>query len=62
MADPINQETEAERPKKVLLTKREIAARKRRMAVILREADALPLVDHRSADEIIGYNEHGHFD
>jgi hypothetical protein len=62
MADPINEETEGERPKKVLLTKRQIAARKRRIRAILREADALPIVDDRSADEIIGYNEHGHFD
>jgi hypothetical protein len=22
----------------------------------------LPILDDRSADEIIGYNEHGHFD
>jgi hypothetical protein len=62
MADPINDEIKGERPKKITLTKREIAARKRRMAAILREADALPIVDHRSADEIIGYNEYGHFD
>jgi hypothetical protein len=51
-----------EAPQKIVLTKREIAARQRRMAVILRKADAMPIVDHRSADEIIGYNEHGHFD
>ncbi len=29
---------------------------------ILAEVDKLPRLDQRSADEIIGYNEHGHFD
>ena len=24
--------------------------------------DAMPTVDHRSADEILGYNDRGHFD
>jgi antitoxin VapB len=26
---------------------------------ILRRVDALPILDHRSPDEIIGYDEHG---
>jgi antitoxin VapB len=29
---------------------------------ILARVDAMPVLDHRTADEIIGYNEHGHFD
>jgi hypothetical protein len=62
MADPVNEEREGERPKKGSLTKRQIAARKRRIAALLAKFDAMPTVDHRSADEIIGYNENGHFD
>lgn len=44
------------------LTEREIAARKERLALLLAEADAMPTIDHRTADDIIGYNERGHFD
>ena len=62
MADTINDRIKGEHPKKRALTKREITARKRRVAVLLAKRDAMPTVDHRSADEIIGYNEHGHFD
>jgi antitoxin VapB len=40
----------------------EIAERKRRLAEIWAKFDAMPTVDHRSADEIIGYNEFGLFD
>jgi antitoxin VapB len=29
---------------------------------IQQEVAKLPVLDERSADEIIGYNEHGHFD
>lgn len=29
---------------------------------ILEKYDKLPVYDNRTADEIIGYNEHGHFD
>ena len=51
-----------ERLKRMPLSETEIAARKRRLASLLAKADAMPTVDHRSADEIIGYNEHGLFD
>jgi antitoxin VapB len=40
----------------------EVAERLRRIEAILARADAMPTVDHRSADEIIGYNDKGHFD
>ena len=62
MAGPIDDEIKGEGPKKITLTKPEITARKRRIAALLAKFDAMPAVDHRSADEIIGYNEHGHFD
>ncbi len=41
------------------------ADRERRMAeimAILAEVDKLPVLDNRSPDEIIGYNEYGAFD
>jgi antitoxin VapB len=44
------------------LSENEIAQRQRRIAKLIAEADAMPTVDHRTPDEIIGYNEHGHFD
>lgn len=44
------------------LSENEIAERQRRIAKLIAEADAMPTVDHRTPDEIIGYNEHGHFD
>jgi antitoxin VapB len=44
------------------LDQAEIADRRQRIAAILAEFDAMPTVDDRTADEILGYNEHGHFD
>lgn len=44
------------------LSEEEIAVRRAKLDAILAKLDAMPTVDHRSADEIIGYNEHGHFD
>jgi hypothetical protein len=44
------------------LSEAEIAERMRRIEAILARADAMPTVDHRTADEIIGYNDKGHFD
>lgn len=32
-----------------------------RVHTIQAEVARLPVLDHRSPDEIIGYNEHGHF-
>ena len=43
-------------------SEKEIAERLRRIEAILARADAMPTLDHRSADEILGYNKHGHFD
>ena len=51
-----------ERLRHTPLPEAEIAERKRRIAELLAEADAMPTLDDRTADEIIGYNEHGHFD
>jgi antitoxin VapB len=51
-----------ERLKRVPLTEDEIAARKRKLAKLVAKAKALPTLDDRTADEIIGYNELGHFD
>jgi antitoxin VapB len=52
----------AQRLERVPLSEQEIAERRRRIEVILARADAMPTIDHRSADEIIGYNDQGHFD
>jgi len=51
-----------ERLKRMPLTEDEIAARKRKLAKLYAEWDAVPVVDNRTIDEIIGYNEFGHFD
>lgn len=51
-----------ERLQRVPLTEEQIAARKRKLAKLYAEWDAEPIVDNRTADEIIGYNEFGHFD
>lgn len=40
----------------------EVAERLRRIDAIIARADAMPTLDHRSADEILGYNDKGHFD
>jgi antitoxin VapB len=52
----------AQRLERVPLSEQEIAERRRRIEAILARADAMPTVDHRSADEIVGYNDRGHFD
>jgi antitoxin VapB len=51
-----------ERLERVPLTEDEIAARKRKLAKLVAKAKALPTLDDRTADEIIGYNELGYFD
>ncbi len=43
-------------------TDQEIAERKRKIDVIIAKGRKLRIVDDRSPDEIIGYNELGHFD
>ena len=40
----------------------EIAVRKRKLAKLIAKSAAMPTVDDRTPDEIIGYNELGHFD
>lgn len=52
----------AEKLARTPLSEAEIAERMRRIEAILARADAMPTLDHRSADEIIGYNDKGHFD
>jgi antitoxin VapB len=39
----------------VLLSEGEIAARRQKLAKLIARCNALPTVDHRTADEIIGY-------
>jgi len=40
----------------------DIELRRRRIRALVEEFRGLPVLDDRSADEIVGYNEHGHFD
>jgi len=51
-----------ERLERVPPTEDEIAARKRKIDALIARAGAMPTVDDRTPDEIIGYNELGHFD
>jgi antitoxin VapB len=51
-----------ERLKHVPFSENEIAARKRKLDRLVAKAKKMPTVDHRTPDEIIGYNERGHFD
>ena len=52
-----------ERLQRVPLNEDQIAARKRRLAELLAYFDSLPRTnEHLTDDEIIGYNEQGHFD
>ena len=52
----------AEKLARTPLSEDEIAERRTKIEAILARLDAMPTVDHRSADEIIGYNDKGHFD
>ena len=52
----------AEKVARTPLSEEEIAKRAKRLRELLTEFDAIPAVDHRSADEILGFNEKGHFD
>ena len=51
-----------ERLQRLPLSAGDIAARRKRLAKLLAKADAMPVVDQRSADEIVGFNASGHFD
>jgi antitoxin VapB len=46
----------------VPLSESEIAARRRKLAKLIARCNAMPTVDHRTADEIVGHNKLGHFD
>ena len=52
----------AEKLARTPLAETEIADRRAKLDAILARFDAMPTVDHRSADEILGYNDKGHFD
>jgi antitoxin VapB len=52
----------AERLDRLPLPARTIADRKRRLRDVLTKSDAMPTVDRRTPEEIVGYNERGHFD
>jgi hypothetical protein len=39
--------------------KQKFELKKSEIEEILRRVDSLPVIDSRTADEIIGYNEHG---
>ena len=51
-----------DRLKSIPVTEDEIADRIRKIDALIARAARIPVVDDRSADEIIGYNEFGHFD
>jgi antitoxin VapB len=51
-----------ERLKRVPLSEDEIAARKLKLDRLAERARQMPTVDDRTPDEIIGYNQSGHFD
>lgn len=52
-----------ERLQRVPLNEDEIAARKRKLAELRAYFDSRPAInEHLTNDEIIGYNEFGHFD
>jgi antitoxin VapB len=51
-----------ERLQKLPLSGEEIAERKRKLDALVARGRKLKLVDDRTANEIIGYNEFGHFD
>jgi antitoxin VapB len=51
-----------QRLQRVPLSEEEIAERRRKIERLIAKWDAEPVVDNRTPDEIIGYNEFGHFD
>jgi len=59
LTDVLRREVERERRK---LRPDDIEARMRRIDAIVKHFNSLPVLDDRSPDEIIGYNEQGHFD
>jgi len=59
ITDVLRREVERERRKPQRKDKEEFH---RRIQEIVDDVKKLPVLDDRSPDEIIGYNEHGHFD
>ncbi len=51
-----------ERLQRVPLRESDVAARKAKLARLIAKANAIPTVDDQTPDEIVGYNELGHFD
>jgi antitoxin VapB len=59
LLDTLRKEVERERRKP---PKEDPEEFHRRIREIVDHFNSLPIVDDRSPDEILGYNEHGHFD
>jgi antitoxin VapB len=59
LTDVVRREVERERKKP---RRESYEAFSRRIEEIVEHFNKLPVLDDRSPDEIIGYNEHGHFD
>jgi antitoxin VapB len=52
-----------ERLQRIPMSEGEIAARKRKLSELRDYFDSLPKInEHLTDDEILGYNEYGHFD
>ena len=59
LTDVVRREVERERKR---LRPDDIEARLRRIDAIVKRYNSRPELDRRSDDEIMGYNEQGHFD
>jgi hypothetical protein len=59
LTDVVRREVERERRKPRRESSEEFH---RRIQAIVDDVKKLPVLDDRSPDQIIGYNEHGHFD
>ena len=59
VTDVLRREVERERKRP---RRTDIEERLRRIDEIVEEVKKLPVLDDRTPDEIIGYNEQGHFD
>ena len=59
LTDVVRREVERERRKPRRESYEEFS---RRIEMIVERVKRMPVLDDRSPDEILGYNEHGHFD
>jgi antitoxin VapB len=59
LTDVVRREVERERRKP---RRSDIEERRRRIEEIVQRVKSYPVLDNRSPDEIIGYNDQGHFD